>query len=156
MSAAVICSQQQITQGGGMVQSSVNWQERESFNSDLACEGFNVFVSQELKRGSAGSPLENKQMHRASQGPFSLFCTPGAPSHTVNQEACVTDGLFSSHKHGTPLETAQPLSTVLYLQHTDKAPQMLPLNTSAHDRFRPTPCVLKLNWRGRKMTLHNV
>lgn len=120
MSAAVICSQQQITQGGGMVQSSAYWQERESFNSDLACEGFNVFVSQELK--SAGSPLESKQMHRASRGPFSLFCTPGAPSHTVNQEACVTDGLFSSHKHGTPLETAQPLSTVLYLQHRQSSP----------------------------------
>ncbi|KAF0026143.1 hypothetical protein F2P81_020880 [Scophthalmus maximus] len=37
---------------------------------------------------------------------------PFPPSLTVNQEACVTDNLFSSHKHGTPLE--QALSTVLY------------------------------------------
>lgn len=50
-----------------------------------------------------------RQTRWASQGQFPLFCMPEAPSHTVNQEACVTDSLFSSHKHGTPLETAQPL-----------------------------------------------
>ena len=71
--------------------------------------------TQSVKYSTAGSPSEDK--HRASQGPFPLFCMPEAPSYTVNQEACVTDGLFSSHKHGTPLETAHslfPLSSILH------------------------------------------
>lgn len=74
------------------------------------------------KRGSAGSPLEDKQTGRASQGPFPLLRTPGAPSHTVNQEACVTDGLFSPHKHGTPLETERPtFHCPLSAAHTEQS-----------------------------------
>ncbi len=157
--------------------------KRELFNSSLASKFLNSFCWQDIEEHSEKSeaPLfnsnsnmctqvhlwrTNRQTSRGSQGLFLLFRMPEAPSHTVNQGACVTDGLFSSHKHGTPLETAQPLSPVLYPPqssshcqplHTDKAPQMLLLKTLDHDRPRQAPRVLKLNWRGeRKMTLHNV
>lgn len=86
--------------------------KREPFNSEC------FTVLQELtKRGTAGSPLEDKQADKHSF-PGAISSIPYARSplpHSKSGSLHVTDGLFSSHKHGTPLETAQPLSTVLYL-----------------------------------------
>lgn len=122
--------------------------------SDLAFERVSAVagIKKKKKRGTAGSPLEDKQADKHSF-PGAISSIPYARSplpHSKSGSLRVTDGLFSSHKHGTPLETAQPLSTVPLLQPTLPAAALRQKLAYAacedirpRDRSRPAPCGLK-------------